>query len=189
MYQVLLLCNKCLNEDFRSRWGLMGPLSGVVILKILYRFGDEDLVIWTATSASMNRSTASEILEWIINPLCANAFNDILFENIKFHYKKETNIQTFVMKYGTLFSQRCICRWLGTSACTALARRDWHFRCQHTLEKDATTQTTWLPNRSKGLTQTLKYWYYFVVCKRDSQPVRLPMEAEIKWVPFWKQHL
>ena len=89
MYQVSLLCNKCLNEDFRSREGLMGPLSGVVILKILYRFGDEDLVIWTATSASMNRSTASEILEWIINPLCANAFNDILFENIKFHYKKK----------------------------------------------------------------------------------------------------
>ena len=60
----------------------MGPLSGVVILKNLYRFGDEDLVIWTATSASMNRSRASEILEWIINPLCATAFNDILFENI-----------------------------------------------------------------------------------------------------------
>ena len=27
-------------------------------------------------------------------------------------------------------------------------------------------------------TQTLKYWYYIVVCKRDSPPVRLPMEAE-----------
>ena len=83
MYQVPLLCNKCLSEDFRSREGFMGPQSGVVILKILYRFGDEDLVIWTATSASMNRSTASEISEWIINPLCATAFIDILFENIK----------------------------------------------------------------------------------------------------------
>ena len=48
MYQVSLLCSKCLNEDFRSREGLMGPLSGTVILKILYRFGDEDLVIWTS---------------------------------------------------------------------------------------------------------------------------------------------
>ena len=36
----------------------MGPLSGVVIWKILYLFGDEDLIIWTATSASMNSSTA-----------------------------------------------------------------------------------------------------------------------------------
>ena len=33
----------------------MGPLSGVVIWKILYWFGDEDLVIWTATSASVAR--------------------------------------------------------------------------------------------------------------------------------------
>ena len=48
MFQVLLLCSKCLNEDFRSRERLMGPLSGAVILKILYRFGDEDLVIWTS---------------------------------------------------------------------------------------------------------------------------------------------
>ena len=61
----------------------MGPLSGVVILKIIYRFGEEDLVIWTATSASMHRSTASEILEWTINPLCATAFIHILFDNIK----------------------------------------------------------------------------------------------------------
>ena len=67
----------------------MGPLSRVVNLKILYQFGDEDLVIWTATSASMNRSTASEILEWMINPLCATAFIDILFENIKIHYEKK----------------------------------------------------------------------------------------------------
>ena len=89
MYQVSILCNKCLNEDFRSREGLMGPLSRVVNLKILYQFGDEDLVIWTATSASMNRSTASEILEWMINPLCATAFIDILFENIKIHYEKK----------------------------------------------------------------------------------------------------
>ena len=58
MYQVSLLCNKCLNEDFRSREGLMGPLSDVVILKILHRFADEDLVIWTDISASMNRGTA-----------------------------------------------------------------------------------------------------------------------------------
>ena len=156
----------------------MGPLSGVVILKILYRFGDEDLVIWTATSASMNRSTASEILEWIINPLCATAFIDILFENIKISLQKEEMFKDLL--WNMVFSQRCNCRWLGTSACTALARKVWHFRGQLTLEKDATTQTTWLPNRSKGLTQTLKYWYYIVVCKRDSQPVRLPMEAEIK---------
>ena len=45
MFQGSLLCDKCLNEDFRSREGLMDPLSGVVISKILYRFGDEDLVI------------------------------------------------------------------------------------------------------------------------------------------------
>ena len=45
MYKASLLCNKCINEDFRSRVGLMGPLSGVVILKILYRFGNEDLII------------------------------------------------------------------------------------------------------------------------------------------------
>ena len=42
--------------------------------------GDEDLVVWTATSAIMNRSTASEILKWIINPLCATTFIDVLFE-------------------------------------------------------------------------------------------------------------
>ena len=41
----------------------------------------------------------------------------------------------------------------------------------------------------EGLTQTLKYWYHIVVCKRDPQPVRLSMEAEMKWPPFWKQHL
>ena len=35
----------------------MGPLSGVVIWKILYWFGDEDLVIWTATSASVTGVT------------------------------------------------------------------------------------------------------------------------------------
>ena len=71
----------------------MCPLSGVVILKILYRFGVEDLVIWTATSASMNRSTASEILEWIVNTLCATAFIDILFENIKISLQKEEMFQ------------------------------------------------------------------------------------------------
>ena len=70
----------------------MGPLSGVVILKILYRFGDDDLVIWTTTSAIMNRSTASEIMGWIINPLCVTAFIDILFENIKISLQKETNV-------------------------------------------------------------------------------------------------
>ena len=70
----------------------MGPLSGVVILKIIYRFGDKDLAIWTATSANMNKSTASEILEWIINPLCATAFIDILFENIKISLQKATKV-------------------------------------------------------------------------------------------------
>ena len=55
----------------------------VVVWKILYRFGDEDLVIWTAASASMNRSTATEIsiwLKWITNPLIAIAFIDMLLE-------------------------------------------------------------------------------------------------------------
>ena len=47
---------------------------------IFYRFGDEELVIWTTTSASMNRRTASETLEWIIDPLCATASIDISFE-------------------------------------------------------------------------------------------------------------
>ena len=185
MYQVSLLCNKCLNEDFRSREGLMGPLSGVVILKILSRFGDEDLVIWTATSAGMNRSTASEILEWIINPLCATAFIDILFENIKIHYKKKQIFKHLLWNTVLYLVSAVSADGLGHPH----APRWPEGIGQHTLEKDATTQTTWLPNRSKGLTQTLKYWYYFVVCKRDSQPVRLPMEAEIKWVLFWKQHL
>ena len=53
----------------------MGPLSGGVVWKILYRFGDEDLVIWTATNASMKRSTASEVY-----PLCVAAFIDISLE-------------------------------------------------------------------------------------------------------------
>ena len=69
----------------------MGPLSGVVIWKILYRFGDEDLVIWTTTSASMNRSAASKILEWIINPLCATAFIDILSEIYQNFLTKRNN--------------------------------------------------------------------------------------------------
>ena len=116
---------------------LMGPLSGVVIWKILYRFGDEDLVIWTASSASINRSTTSNILQWIINPLSATAFiHGFFFRNIsKFPDKKETIyylLSTIFRKrvdiVGTLFSQRCICRWHGITACTALARRDWHFR-------------------------------------------------------------
>ena len=29
----------------------MGPLCGMVILKILYRFGDEDFVIWVLLDA------------------------------------------------------------------------------------------------------------------------------------------
>ena len=58
----------------------MGPLLGIVIWKILYWFADEDLVLWTATSASMNRSTASKTLEWINNPLSATAFFNIMFE-------------------------------------------------------------------------------------------------------------
>ena len=75
----------------------MGPLSGVVIWKILYWFGDEDLVIWTTTSASMNRSTASKILEWVINPLSAIVFIDIIFEISKIPHKKK---QIFNICYG-----------------------------------------------------------------------------------------
>ena len=75
----------------------MGPLSGVVIWKILYWFGDEDLVIWTATSASMNRSTASKILEWVINPLSAIVFIDIIFEIYQKFLTKINKYLTFVM--------------------------------------------------------------------------------------------
>ena len=189
MYQVSLLCNKCLNEDFRSREGLMGPLSGVVILKILYQFGDEDLVIWTATSASMNRSTASEILEWMINPLCATAFIDILFENIKIHYEKKQMFKQLLWNTVIYLVSAVSADGLGHPHAPRWPEGIGTLGANTHLKKDATTQTTWLPNRSKGLTQTLKYWYYFVMCKRDSQPVRLPMEAEIKWAPFWKQHL
>ena len=70
----------------------MGSQSGVVIWKILYRFGDEDLVIWNTTRARMKRSTASKILERIIKPLCATPFIDNLFKYIhvsKFHYKNK----------------------------------------------------------------------------------------------------
>ena len=56
----------------------MGPLSDVEICKILYRFSDKDLVIWTATSANMNRSTASKILEWIITPWNTTALIDVM---------------------------------------------------------------------------------------------------------------
>ena len=75
----------------------MGPLSGVVIWKIIYWFGDEDLVIWTATSASMNRSTASKILEWEINPLNAIVFIDIIFEIYEKFLTKINKYLTFVM--------------------------------------------------------------------------------------------
>ena len=189
MYQVSILCNKCLNEDFRSREGLMGPLSRVVNLKILYQFGDEDLVIWTATSASMNRSTASEILEWMINPLCATAFIDILFENIKIHYEKKQMFKQLLWNTVIYLVSAVSADGLGHPHALRWPEGIGTLGANTHLKKDATTQTTWLPNRSKGLTQTLKYWYYFVMCKRDSQPVRLPMEAEIKWAPFWKQHL
>ena len=70
----------------------MGPLSGVVIWKILYWFGDEELVIWTATSANMDRSTASKILEWVIKPLSAIVFIDIVFEIYQKFLTKVTNI-------------------------------------------------------------------------------------------------
>ena len=69
----------------------MGPLSGVVILKVLYRFGDKDLVIWIITNASMNRSTASETLKWVIRPLCATTFIDILLKIIKILSQRETS--------------------------------------------------------------------------------------------------
>ena len=80
MYKVSLQSNKCTGDDFRSREGHMDPAYGVVVWKILYRFGGEDLVIWTATNASMNRRTASEILEWRIHPIYDTALIDILFE-------------------------------------------------------------------------------------------------------------
>ena len=128
-------------HNFRSRDGLLGPLSDVVIWKILYWFGDEELVIWTTTSACMNTNTASTILQWMVDPLSATAFIHIFFFEMyqnfltirkQIYYFLWTIFRKRVKIVGTKFSQRCICRWLGISACTALAWRDWHFRGQHT---------------------------------------------------------
>ena len=50
----------------------MGPLSDVAIWKILLRFGDDDLVIWTANSASMYlRASYGGLLERVGRKLTA----------------------------------------------------------------------------------------------------------------------
>ena len=64
---MILWITKCIDEHFRIRKGLMGAPSGAMISKILYRFGNEDLVLSTTTSANMDWGIASGILQWI-NP-------------------------------------------------------------------------------------------------------------------------